>query len=187
MEKQEKNTNAFILKGVTSMLIGGYIFIAAYALKTILDTFLVSDPTLETLSYKSVQLLAASIILTLLILSAFTLYSSGKKISEKLKENLWTLQTKAIVKNFVIGMLVISLSLIVLVQFDFFSFLTPIFLLFYGILLFFLKNKKRKDFLMLSGLSVLLGLLCFLIPSYWYSSLTILGIAHITYGVVVKE
>ena len=67
------------------------------------------------------------------------------------------------------------------------DYLTPTFLIIYGALLFLLKCKERKNILILSGLSVLLAIMCILIPTYWYSSLSILGIAHITYGVVVKN
>jgi hypothetical protein len=48
------------------------------------------------------------------------------------------------------------------------------------------KNKARKNILILVGLSLLLGIYCFVIPSYWYASFTILAIAHATYGVVER-
>jgi hypothetical protein len=38
----------------------------------------------------------------------------------------------------------------------------------------------------LGSLSLMLGVLCIVIPEYWYSALTILGIAHITYGIVQR-
>ena len=75
-------------------------------------------------------------------------------------------------------MLVLSAGLI--------DYLTPIFLFLYAVLLFLFKDKERKNLLILSGLSLLLAVMCMLIPTYWYSSLSILGIAHIAYGVVIK-
>ena len=50
-----------------------------------------------------------------------------------------------------------------------------------------MKHKSRKNILIISLVNVLLAALCIVIPSYWYSSLFILGITHITYGVVVKH
>lgn len=187
MEKQKINSNPYVLKGFTSMLIGGYIFIGSYVLKTILDKFLLENKTLETLSNRGIELIIISVILLIFIISTFTIYNRGKKNSEKLKYNSLNVASKNAIKKYLIGFLIMTITLLFLFKFDFNNYITPIFLIFYGFLLYFLKNNKRKDFLMLAGLSVLLGALCFLIPSYWYSSLTILGIAHITYGVVVKE
>lgn len=77
--------------------------------------------------------------------------------------------------------------MIILMNQGFIDSLTPTFLIIYGALLFVLKSKERKNLLILSGLSVLLAMMCILIPTYWSSSISILGIAHITYGVVVKN
>ncbi len=68
----------------------------------------------------------------------------------------------------------------------FIDFITPAFLIMYAFFLLVFKNKARNNILILSGLSILLGIYCFIIPSYWYSSFTILAIAHATYGVVER-
>ncbi len=39
----------------------------------------------------------------------------------------------------------------------------------------------------IGGICLLLGIICFLIPNYWFASMSILGIAHITNGIVVKN
>ena len=67
------------------------------------------------------------------------------------------------------------------------DFITPTFLIFYGLLLFAFHKKERKNLLIISGICILFSIICIMIPSYWYSALLILGVAHITYGVVVKE
>ena len=64
--------------------------------------------------------------------------------------------------------------------------IAPSFLFIYGIFLLLIKNKARKNILILSALSLLLSIYCFVIPSYWYSSFTILAIAHAAYGVVER-
>jgi hypothetical protein len=187
MSNQETNSNNFVLKDLTSILTGGYILAGTYAIKYVLDTFLVDDTTLETVSFKAIQLLILLLSLLVLIAASLTIYFKAKKTSKKLDNMLWNVNTKTVFKKFSIGVLVIIFTLFFLVKLAFFNYLAPVFLLFYGVLLFFLKNKNRKDFLILSFLSIVLGVLCFLIPTYWYSSLSILGIAHITYGVVVKN
>ena len=67
------------------------------------------------------------------------------------------------------------------------DYITPVFLVLYALTLLFLRVKKSKNLFVLAGVSVLLAVICFLIPNYWYSSIFILGIAHITYGIVVKN
>jgi hypothetical protein len=69
----------------------------------------------------------------------------------------------------------------------FITYLTPTFLILYGLLLFSVKHKDRKNLLILAGLSFFLAVICFLIPTYWSASFSILGIAHVAYGVAVKE
>jgi Na+/H+ antiporter NhaD/arsenite permease-like protein len=128
-----------------------------------------------------------SIPILVFLLSTFTLYFSGKKAAKKTQNKLWNAKTKIVFKKYSFGFCLIFLVLAVLFYIELTNYYIPVFLILYGILLFLLKNKKRKDFLILSGVSVLLGVLCFLIPSYWHSSLSILGIAHIAYGVVVKD
>jgi hypothetical protein len=184
MEIQETNSNHFVLKGLPSILIGAYILVGAYIIKAILDKLVVTDESLETISLNGIQLLILAVIFHVLVASTLTIYLIEKNKTKKLKKELWNLETKLILKKFVLGIVIITLTLLTLLEFDFYTYLTPIFLLFYGILLYILKNSNRKDFLILAALSALLGVLSFMIPTYWYSSLVILGVAHITYGVV---
>ncbi|WP_087522375.1 hypothetical protein [Polaribacter sp. SA4-12] len=173
----------FSLKGFTSILIGGYLFIAGYVIEALLN----NATPLETLSPKTIENLIILIAFTFVLLSTLTLFFIGKKNAKKLNIQLWGDKTKAAVQKYIIVIVVAFIILIVLMNLEFTNYLTPTFLIFYGILLFLFKNKERKNLLVLSGLSLLLAILCFLIPTYWSSSLSILGIAHLTYGVVVKE
>ena len=71
-------------------------------------------------------------------------------------------------------------------KYGFIDLLMPVFLTLYALLLFFTRNKERKNLLFLSMVALLLGVLCFVIPSYWNTTFTILAISHVTYGVVVR-
>ena len=177
----------FILKWITSILIGGYFLAGTYAIKYLLDTFLVDAPTLEKLSPKSIQSLIILVILIVLFNSTLTMYFKGKKNAQKLNYNLWNENTKSASKKYVIGVSIISIVLLTLFILDLFNYITPTFLALYGVFLFVFKNNERKNLLIISGISILLACYCFIIPSYWYSSLSILGIAHITYGVVLNK
>ena len=69
----------------------------------------------------------------------------------------------------------------------FIDLITPIFLIFYGFILLLINPKSNQNMRIIGGICLLLGIICFLIPNYWFASMSILGIAHITNGIVVKN
>ena len=176
----------FSLKGFTSILIGAYIFIAGYVINTILNGFLIDDNPMGMLSVEIIEILIISIILFVFIFSSLALFFKGKRKVKKDNYKLWNTETKNSFRTYILGIVIIIISLFVLNSLGLIDYLTPISLILYGILLFILKNKERKNILILSCLTIFLAIICILIPSYWYSSLSILGIAHIAYGVAVK-
>ena len=114
------------------------------------------------------------------------LFFGGKRTAKKFEYKLWNTETKIASRNYVLKFTVIFLVLTTLMNLGFIDYLTPVFLILYGALLALSMNKQRKNLLVLSGVSILLAVICFLIPSYWHASLSIIGIAHITYGVAVR-
>jgi hypothetical protein len=184
---QDNFSSFFILKGVTAILIGIYIYGGAYIIKALLDGILIEDNPIGFMSAENIELLSIGIAFLVLLFSLITHYISGKNSAKKTQQKLWNTATKKNAKVFVLGTLLIFSILIVLKNFGFINYITPTLLILYGILLFLLKNKARKDLLVLIALCILLGTLCFLIPSYWYSALIIISIVHVTYGVMVKK
>ncbi|MEO9571311.1 MAG: hypothetical protein ABJH82_05070 [Polaribacter sp.] len=174
---QDNLQNNFTLKNLTSILIGGLILAFSYFLKTTLDAILLDD---------SVNNVIFGFIITLIVLSTLILFVDGKKTANKNKTTLWNTKTKLATKKYLICFAFILSILALLLNLEYLAYLTPTFLILYGVLLFLFKNNKRKNLLVLSGLCLLLATMCFLIPSYWYSSISIIGIAHIAYGVVTR-
>jgi hypothetical protein len=173
----------FSLKGFTSILIGVYFFITGYLIETTLN----SAKSLETLSPKAIEIGIVTIVFAFFLLATFTLFHLGKRNASQLQINLWNDKTRAAVKKYSGVIFVTFIALIVLNNLELINYLAPTFFVFYGTLLFLFKHEERKNLLVLAGLSLLLAAMCFLIPTYWSSSLSILGIAHVAYGVVIKE
>ncbi|WP_439130404.1 hypothetical protein [Polaribacter sp.] len=186
MSKQDNLEINFSLKGNASIQIGIYLLIAAYCIKNILDGFLIDDNVFGMSSSKLMEVLVVIITFFTFLLSGFALYFKGKRKAKKLEYQLWNAKTKKLFWFMFFSFLGIFILLLLLFNLGFIDILTPTFLLLYGLLIFLNKNKKRKDLLILTGVCLLLGIITILIPSYWYSSLFILGIAHITYGVTIK-
>lgn len=180
------NKNHFKLTGFTSILIGGYFIISGYILETILKGFLIDNNPMGMLSAEIIEIVAVIIIFLVFLFSSLALFFSGKRNAKKQKNQLWNSITKKATKTYFILVFLIFAILIFLMSFGKIDSITPIFLTLYAILLFVLKHKKRKNIVVLSGLSILLAIMCFLIPTYWASSLSILGIAHVAYGIAVK-
>ncbi|WP_159951532.1 hypothetical protein [Polaribacter septentrionalilitoris] len=176
----------FVLKGFTSILIGVYFLIGSYFLKTILDGFLIDDHPAGMLSVEIIEFLGIAMAFLVFLFSSLALFFRGKRHAKRFQHKLWNGKTKTAFYTYVIGIIIIFASTLVLLNLGLVDYLTPTFLLLYGVLLFILKQKERKNLIILSGLCLFLAIVCFLIPTYWYSSFTILGVAHVTYGVVVK-
>ena len=165
----------FTLKGFTSILIGGYFFILGYAYKYILESFLIDGHALGFLSPAIIELVFISLAITFVVLASFALFFSGLRTARSFQQRFWNSKT---IRFF--------LKLTSLMKYGFIDLLMPVFLTLYALFLFFTRNKERKNLLFLSMVALLLGVLCFVIPSYWNTTFTILAISHVTYGVVVR-
>ena len=186
MNKHDNFQVNFSLKGIASIQIGIYFMITAYLIKTILDGFLVDDNTMGMLSAEIIEVLLISITIFTFIFSSFGLYFKGRRASKVFQHKLWNAKTKTAFWIYILTFAVMLSTAILLMQMGFIDYITPVFLIIYASLLLIFKNKERKNLLIISGICLLLAVVCFLIPTYWYSSLFILGVAHITYGVVNK-
>jgi hypothetical protein len=176
----------FSLKGITSILIGVYFFLLSYAYNYVLTNFLVDDHTLGMLSPQIIEIIFISLAGVFILFSSLALFFSGKRTSKSFHLLLWNGKTKASFSKYLIGIALLFILLITLMKLGLVNLIAPSFLFTYGIFLLLIKNKARKNILILSALSLLLSIYCFVIPSYWYSSFTILAIAHATYGVVER-
>ena len=176
----------FTLKGFTSILIGGYFFILGYAYKYILESFLIDGHALGFLSPAIIELVFISLAITFVVLASFALFFSGLRTARSFQQRFWNSKTIRFFLKFIIAVVFVFLLLTSLMKYGFIDLLMPVFLTLYALFLFFTRNKERKNLLFLSMVALLLGVLCFIIPSYWNTTFTILAISHVTYGVVVR-
>lgn len=187
MSKQDNFELNFSLKANASIQIGIYFLIAAYSIKNILNGFLIDDNAFGMLSPELVEIFVIVITFLTLLLSGLALYFKGRRKAKKAAYHLWNVKTKKVFWLIILSFTGIFVLLLLLLNLGLIDILTPTFLLLYGLLIFLNKNKKRKDLLVLTAVCVLLSIITWLIPSYWYSSLFILGVAHITYGLAVRN
>jgi len=187
MSKQDNSEVNFSLKGNASIQIGIYFLLAAYCIKSILDGFVIHENPFGMLSPQILEVLIVVLAVLLFVFSSFALFFKGRRNAKKQQVKLWNASTKSAFYKYIASFTILFLTLYFLTKQGHIDFLVPALLIIYANILFVLKNKDRKNHLIISGICVLLAVICFLIPSYWYSSLFILGIAHITYGIIVKN
>lgn len=187
MEKHDNFQLNFSLKGYSSIQIGLYFLLAGYTIKKILEGFLIDDNPLAMLSAQIIEILVLIIIFITLLFSSLALFFKGRRKARKLEYKLWNKKTKTIFWKFAASFSIIFLVLILFTILGYVDYVAPIFLILYGLLLIFLKIKKSKRLFILSSVCLILAIVCFWVPNYWYSSIFILGVAHISYGLIVKK
>lgn len=177
-----KSSVSFSLKGFTSIQIGVYFLFGSYLLDLILSEFLIDDSPMMLMSPQIIEILIFSILFLLFLFSSFALFFAGKRNAKKNNYKLWNVETKKSVRKY-FGITFSFFGVLYFLSTAFLiDYLAPTFLFFYGVLLLFLLNLKQKNGYILIGISFFLGLLTLIIPSYWSTSFTILGVAHIIYG-----
>ena len=187
MTSKEHISENFALKGFTSIQIGLYFLLASYLIKIILEGFLIDDNPMGMMSAEILEYLIGSICVFLFVFSSFALFFSAKRRAKKQEIPLWNSSSKSIFWKYLASFLVLFIVLIFLMNQGFIYVITPIFFIFYGFILLLINPKSNQNMRIIGGICLLLGIICFLIPNYWFASMSILGIAHITNGIVVKN
>jgi hypothetical protein len=176
----------FTLRGFTSVLIGGYFFLLGYIYKYILESFLIEGHSVAFLSPEIIEIIFIALAATFVLISSLALFISGLRTARSFQQRFWNSKTTKFFMKFAIAVVFVFVLLTKLMTYGFIDLIMPVFLIIYALFLFAIRNKERKNLLFLSILSLLLGILCFVIPSYWNTTFTILAISHVTYGVVVR-
>lgn len=182
----EQSTSNFALKGFTSIQIGLYILLASYLIQIILEGFLIDDNPMGMMSAEILEYVIISIGFFLWLFSSLTFFFSAKRRAKKQESHLWNSFSKSIFWKYLASFLVLFIALIFLMNQGLIDVITPVFLIFYGCILLLINAKSNQNIRIITGICLLLAMICFIIPNYWYASLSILGIAHITYGITEK-
>jgi L-asparagine transporter-like permease len=177
----------FVLRSFNSVQVGLYFLLAAFLIKSSLENFIADNNPMGMMSIEIIEILILFVVIFMILFSSFALLFSGRRQAKKYQYKLWNGTTK----KYFLSYLILSVLGIVLLKMIVSSgnteFLAPIFLVYYGIFLAIMNSKKKKILYLISGLSGILAFLVFIIPTYWYSALLILGTGHIIYGLVNRK
>lgn len=181
------NSQNFILKGLNSVQIGLYFLLGAYILKSSLQGFISDGSLMGMMSIQIIEVLGLSVLLLVFLFSTLAVFYSSRRNSRRSGFKVWNANSK---KHFWFYLILIILGIILLSILNglgYTVFLAPAFLLYLGLILAFLNKKKQQPYYLLASISAFLSLLVFMIPSYWYSALLIVGVGFLAYGIVVRK
>lgn len=181
------NSRNFTLFGHNSILIGTYLLLFVYALRSMLDGFLLETSMLGMMSIEIIELTGLSLTILFAILSGTAVFFSCRRNCRKNHIKVWNTPSKRQALLYLTCTMIFIVAMLLSSSLGLSHFLSPIFLSAIGIILLVLnKNRTQAPWLM-TVLALALAMLTIFIPMYWYSALLILGIAFVVYGMTVKK
>jgi|SaaInl59LU_5_DNA_1037362.scaffolds.fasta_scaffold58270_1 hypothetical protein len=187
MKKPKKNVPCFSFRGLSSVLIGIVILIFSYGIQYAIEDGNFNDKMLVLKGKHQIRNFNILMVIIAFLLFPISIFSAEKIKSKKLGLHKIHQNIIKVLFKYTLTLCGLFIILIIISQNSFFSYITPVFLVFYSCILAVFEQKKQQDLFLIVGLCLFLSLITIMIPSYWYYSLYILGVAHITYGINNKE
>ena len=181
------NSRNFTLFGHNSILIGTYLLLFVYALRSMLDGFLLETSMLGMMSIEIIELTGLSFTILFPILSGTAVFFSCRRNCRKNHIKVWNTPTKRQALLYLTCTIIFIVAMLLSSSLGLSHFLSPIFLSAIGIILLVLNKKRTQAPWLMTVLALALAMLTIFIPMYWYSALLILGIAFVVYGMTVKK
>ena len=135
MEKHNNFQLNFSLEGYSSIQIGLYFLITAFAIKNILAGFLIDDHLLGMMSPEIIEVLISIIVILMFLFSSLALFFRGRRKARKLQHKLWNAKTKKNFWKYLVNFFLMFLLLVFLKNQGLIHYITPTFLILYGLLL----------------------------------------------------
>ena len=181
------NSRNFTLFGHNSILIGTYLLLFVYALRSMLDGFLLETSMLGMMSIEIIELTGLSFTILFAILSGTAVFFSCRRNCRKNHIKVLNTPTKRQALLYLTCTMIFIVAMLLSSSLGLSHFLSPIFLSAIGIILLVLNKKRTQAPWLMTVLALALAMLTIFIPMYWYSALLILGIAFVVYGMTVKK
>lgn len=182
---QDTKSPNFVLKGFASVQVGVYFLVSAYLLKKMVENFLVDDTFMMFMSVQLIEYFAVGVLFFLFLFSSFALFYSSRRRARKVDKKIWNAASKKRFWIYLIHFIVGITILLLTYSNGLYNLLGSVGLVLYAFMLISLSGYNKAYYLF-AGLSVLLAVMSFIIPTYWYSSMLLMGVAHFAYGIVKR-
>ncbi len=181
-----KTAQNFILKGFNSIQIGLYILMGIYVINASILGFIADSNPLGMLSIEIIESICMFMVVLVVFFSMFAVFFSSRRAARKAGVAVWNAASK---KQFGLYTIAVILGgfLLSLAKNAEVNYATPFFLGYLGLLMALFNSQRKKAYDLLVAICLLLALVVFIIPTYWYSSLLILGGSFFVYGIANRK
>jgi Na+/melibiose symporter-like transporter len=178
-------SSLFSLSGFTGILTGVLGCIAIFLVNTMTDGYGYYFDGFSQLPILFIEIGIIVISVLIIILSLFIIWKRGKNKAKKNQQKLWDSNSKKQRFNLLVVLFIFLAVLIFIAHKGYYSFITPILLAFYGLLLLNLSRLESKSLLPLALAHIILALIAYLTNNNEILLLAIgVGVLPILYGVL---
>jgi len=177
-----RSTQFLSLSGLAGVMAGIYALIGAWFAARILDYHSGQYVTLESLTFKLILGIAASV----LVLSVITALVLSHFKARRRSEQLWNHSSRRLLVNFLIPMTTGGIFTLLLLRHEVYGLIAPVTLIFYGLACVNASKYTMSDVRYLGITIILIGLLCTEFSGYGLLFWALgFGLCHIIYGSIM--
>ena len=181
------NNQNVLLNGLNSIQVGLYLLLFSFIFKSLLDAFLSDVSMLGMMSIEIIEWMGSVLFFLFILLSGMAVLFSSKRLAKRSGYLLMNQKTQKQCVFYLSNSLIAFFALYALMYFGYSMYVGIGILLSMGLILLILNSQKKKAMYLLAATSLLLALISYLIPNYWYSSFMIMGVAFIVYGMIHRK
>lgn len=179
-------TQNFKLRGFNSIQIGLYILSGVYVINAAILGFIADSNPLGMLSIEIIETICMFMVVLVAFFSMFAVFFSSRRAARKASMAVWNAASKKQFGLYALAM-VLGIFLVSLVKDTAVNYATPFFLIYLGLLMALFNKQRKKAYDLLVVVCFLLAVVVFVIPTYWYSSLLIVGGSFFVYGIANRK
>ena len=142
---------------------------------------------LGMMSIEIIEVVGLALLLFVFAFSGSAVFFSNRRRLKKAGHGMWNKKTSRQLLFYILWSVLAILFMIYQKYGGYSMYLAISFLIFVGGALILLNTQRKKPLYLLAGISLALAAISYFIPSYWYSSLLIMGISFVVYGIMIKK
>jgi Na+/melibiose symporter-like transporter len=181
----QQNTSFFSLSGLSAILLGIYGLLTVYVVHMLTSTYGDGFDGSSQLPIALLEIVILVLAVIMILISLITVRIRAKRRSKKSNEKLWNPLSKKLRLHTLIPLLLFIIVLVIIANKGYYSYITPLLLLLYGMFLLNLSRFSSGSIKYLAVAEIMLA-----ITSYFLYDKEMLflglgfGIFHIIYGLI---
>ena len=180
----QQNISYFSLSGFSGILLGIYGFLAVYITNMLTSTYGDGFDGSSQLPIALLEIAITVLVVVMILISLITLRIRAKRNAKKHNEKLWSKLSKKLRFHTLIPLLLFIIIVVVIANKGYYSFLTPLLLLLYGIFLLNLNRFSSGSLKYLALIEIMLAIMAYFIYDKEMLFLGLgFGVFNILYGV----